>query len=132
MRLQDSADKGIALKKRVASLEQAFQFLDVERLQVSAHVKNGISMVQFQRLDLVSRPKMIVISIDFTRTRRAAVKQHELPEPVPDLRVEPGQRPLEGALPNARWPAQNHEASRRVVVITHRETIDVHSFAALV
>ena len=101
MRLKQSAHEGIALKEGVASLKERLQFFDVQRLQVSAHVKDGIARVRLQRFDLVPRPKVIVLPIDFTRPRRAAVEQHELREPVPDLRMEPRQRLLEGTLTDA-------------------------------
>jgi hypothetical protein len=101
MRLEESAYEGIALKEGIAPLQERLKFFDVQRLQVSTDVKDGIARVRPHRFDRVPRPKVIVLPIDFTRPRRTAVEQHELREPAPDLGVESRQRFLERTLADA-------------------------------
>ena len=87
MRLQQAAHERIALKDGVTSLKRRFQLFDVQCLQVAANVTYSETTVCPQRFNQISRPKTVVFAVEFSRTRRAAVEEHQLPEPIPHLRV---------------------------------------------
>jgi hypothetical protein len=111
MSLQGAADEGIAFKQDIALFEQVANLFKVERLEIGADFENGVTLGGAQLLDLITRAEVIILAIDFTGTRRAAVVEDQLLQAFTQFRIETAECLVQRTFADAGGAAKDDKTS---------------------
>ena len=109
VRLERATDERVPLEERIALVEQCGQVLQVQGLQVAAHVHHHIALPVAERLDLLAGAKMIILPVSFAGSGRARVVQHDGLQFCTQIGMEPAEGFRERTLAHTRRPRQNEE-----------------------
>ncbi|MGB8762040.1 MAG: hypothetical protein WCD01_14150 [Candidatus Sulfotelmatobacter sp.] len=101
----------------MAALKLRVELLNVQCLQVTAHVQNGIAITRAQSFHLSPCAKVVVHSVAFAGTRNTAVKEHKFVKLAMQLGIELAQRLVQRSFTDTRRSAKNYEAS--LLACTH-------------
>jgi hypothetical protein len=91
------------------------EVVQIESLQVTAHVQENVSVIGSKRLDLAAVSKMIVDPVNFARPRVAGIKEDQPLKALGPRGMEFAQRFGQGAFADAGGPAQDDQTAVQFV-----------------